>query len=61
MTIDQKTVMITLTENCNLSCSYCYEHNKTKSMMKIETAKEIIDYELKHCSVKNTLLSKKLR
>lgn len=51
--LDTRTVMITLTENCNLSCSYCYEHNKTISAMNFETAKKIIDEELKSCTVEN--------
>ena len=40
-----KTLMLILTENCNLNCVYCYEHNKTIKDMSFETAKNIIDQE----------------
>ncbi len=42
----RKSVMLILTENCNLACSYCYEHHKTKNNMTFEVAKKIIDDEL---------------
>lgn len=42
-----KTVMLILTENCNLNCIYCYEHNKTTKDMEFEVAKQIIDREFK--------------
>ena len=41
-----KIVTITLTNNCNLSCSYCYEHHKSKKTISFDIAKEIIDAEL---------------
>lgn len=41
-----KTVTLTLTQNCNLACSYCYEHNKASSAMSFQTAKTIIDREI---------------
>lgn len=41
----RKTIMLTLTESCNLNCSYCYEHNKSSRKMSFETAKRILDYE----------------
>lgn len=31
-----------LTNQCNLSCVYCYENNKKKTHMSIERCKEII-------------------
>ena len=43
-----KTVTITLTESCNLSCSYCYEHNKSSKVMDFPTAKSIIDREFEN-------------
>ena len=42
----KKTVMLTVTEKCNLSCVYCYEQNKSLKTMKLETALEIIDNEI---------------
>ena len=37
------TIMLTVTEMCNLSCVYCYEHNKSARKMSFRTAKKIID------------------
>lgn len=39
-------ITLTLTENCNLNCTYCYENNKSKKRMNFDIAKEIIDKEL---------------
>lgn len=36
-------VTFQITEDCNLNCSYCYQHNKTKKKMDFETAKNFID------------------
>lgn len=33
-----------VTEDCNLRCRYCYEENKCKNSMNIETAKKAFDY-----------------
>lgn len=46
--VDKDTieVMLMVTESCNLSCRYCYETNKTKKNMSLETAQKIIDREL---------------
>lgn len=41
-----KNVTLTLTEECNLNCSYCYEKSKTKKSMSFQTAKTIIDAEI---------------
>lgn len=41
----RKTVMLTVTEKCNLNCTYCYEHCKSPRSMSFETAKRILDYE----------------
>ncbi|MBO5060517.1 MAG: 4Fe-4S cluster-binding domain-containing protein [Clostridia bacterium] len=43
---DTKIVNLTLTNKCNLSCTYCYEHNKEAQSMTFETAKKIIDREM---------------
>ena len=42
---EYKTLMLILTENCNLNCVYCYEHHKTLDDMPFETAKRAIDAE----------------
>ncbi len=41
-----KYITLTLTEKCNLNCIYCYENNKSKEIMSLEVAKDIISYEL---------------
>ncbi len=41
-----KSVTLTLTEGCNLACSYCYEDHKSKRTMSLETAKKIITEEM---------------
>lgn len=42
----KRIVTLVLTQNCNLNCSYCYEHNKTLKIMPIEIAKSAIEKEL---------------
>lgn len=42
----RKQITLTLTQKCNLKCSYCYEENKTYRTMEWETAKKIVDHEL---------------
>ena len=42
----QRNISIIVTERCNLSCVYCYEHNKSAKQMTFEIAKKIIDEEL---------------
>lgn len=41
-----KTITLILTQDCNLDCIYCYEHNKTKYTMDLNTAKSIINHHL---------------
>ena len=43
-----KTVTITLTQSCNLKCTYCYENNKSSKTMDFDTAKNIIDKEIQN-------------
>lgn len=38
-----RTVTMQVCNNCNLACSYCYQINKGKSSMSLDTAKEFID------------------
>ena len=44
-----KTFTITLTQSCNLNCSYCYENHKSKQYLSIKKAYEIIDKEISSC------------
>lgn len=38
-----KTVTLQVTDDCNLRCTYCYQHNKGHHKMSFETAKKFID------------------
>ena len=38
----RRVVMLTITEYCNLDCVYCYESQKSKAVMSIQTAKDAI-------------------
>lgn len=38
-----RTVTFQVTDSCNLACTYCYQINKGKRVMKFETAKKLID------------------
>lgn len=42
----KKGLTLTITERCDLSCVYCYEHNKSAKQMTFEQAKLILDKEL---------------
>lgn len=44
--LEQKNVTLTLTHQCNLKCSYCYETTKDDQCMSIETGKSIVYDEL---------------
>jgi sulfatase maturation enzyme AslB (radical SAM superfamily) len=46
--LKRKIVMLTLTENCNLSCIYCFEKTKTKKVMDIQVAKDALTYEFQN-------------
>ena len=37
------SITINVTNNCNLSCIYCFEHNKQPEMMDSKTAIDIVD------------------
>ena len=39
----RKSVMLTITEACNLNCVYCYEHNKTSKEMSKDLLFTIIE------------------
>lgn len=38
-----KTYTFQITEDCNLRCSYCYQINKSRKVMSLETAKKAVD------------------
>ena len=38
-----KTVTFQVTDDCNLACRYCYQINKGKRRMPLETAKKFVD------------------
>jgi len=40
-----KTISITVTDNCNLNCTYCYERHKSNKCLSFETAKRIVNQE----------------
>lgn len=40
---EQKKIMLLLTEECNLACSYCYEHHKRPRTMDFAQAQRVID------------------
>ena len=44
----RKTIMLTITEACNLNCIYCYEHNKTSKEMSKDLVFKIIEDNLKN-------------
>lgn len=44
--MNTRTISLTITERCNLACTYCYEHNKSMANMSFEVAKSILDREL---------------
>jgi radical SAM protein with 4Fe4S-binding SPASM domain len=39
----RKTVSLAITQSCNLSCSYCYEDHKSKQVMSLDTAINIVE------------------
>lgn len=43
---DTKIIILTLTNQCNLRCTYCYEHNKETKTMPLETALDIVEKEM---------------
>ena len=44
--VKRKYLTITLTESCNLSCTYCYENHKSLRCMNIDTLEKIIKNEM---------------
>lgn len=54
--IEKKRIMLLITENCNLNCVYCYEHNKNSKTMDFDTAKRILDKNLRKIPSGNTVI-----
>ena len=44
--MEKRSIVLIVTERCDLSCVYCYEHNKSARQMTFEEAKSIIDKNL---------------
>ena len=44
----RKTVMLTLTEACNLDCVYCFERAKTNRTMSLQVAKQAVASEFRN-------------
>ncbi len=38
-----RNITLQLTDDCNMKCTYCYQHNRGNHKMSFETAKEFID------------------
>ena len=38
-----RSITLQVTDDCNLRCTYCYQHNKKSHLMDFETAKTLID------------------
>ena len=47
--IQRKAVQITISEQCNLNCIYCYEKNKNPEVMRFETFRRIIERSFEDC------------
>lgn len=48
--LNQRRIMLLVSESCNLRCTYCYEHQKNSKKMTFEIAKSILDKNLKYAS-----------
>ena len=48
--LNQERIMLLVTENCNLNCVYCYEHQKNSKVMSFSMAKDILDKQLSKCN-----------
>ena len=44
----RRTVTLMVTHDCNLNCTYCYEHHKSNKVMPVVLAKELIELELEN-------------
>lgn len=55
-TLKERTVSLTLTQSCNLACTYCYENHKSTARLDFSVAKQIIDTELKRKGNYDTII-----
>lgn len=39
-----RNITFQITDDCNMRCSYCYEHHKACGAMSLETGKQVVDY-----------------
>ncbi len=46
----RRLVSLTVTDNCNLDCLYCYERDKKNTCMPIDVAKDAIAHEFATCT-----------
>lgn len=42
-------VLLQITENCNLNCTYCFQGKKAKRSLTKEKGKEIIEFIMANC------------
>ncbi len=45
--VQDRLVMLIITQACNCSCRYCYETHKSQTRMSAETAREVLEHEFK--------------
>lgn len=45
--LKEKFITLTITNACNLNCTYCYEHNKSTQTMSFDVAVTLLEKELK--------------
>ncbi|CEN76369.1 radical SAM domain-containing protein [[Clostridium] sordellii] len=46
--VDMLSISLTVTQNCNLACKYCYECKNVDSRMSLDTAKKAVDFALSY-------------
>lgn len=51
----QKMVVLMLTHRCNLNCVYCYQQHKTAKDMTLETAKAIMENEVRQAKLSDNI------
>jgi uncharacterized protein len=48
-----QTVMLVITENCNLNCAYCYEKDRGQRVMPVEMIREIVSRHMTQGDIPN--------